>query len=160
MPSPVIRITGIDSTLRRVTSVSEQVTPALMKGAVYLRGVLSTYPPRRHITRKSVYGRAFKTIRQQRFFFAALADGRIRVPYVRTRTLGHKWAVKEQSPTHVRVGNNTPYGRIVMDEDLPQSKFMHALGWRTVQTIARVERANVIRIVAEDIKARIAQIKR
>jgi len=97
----------------------------------------------------------FKTARQHGWFFASLRDGGLRVPYVRTRTLGHKWTIKVITPTHVRVGNNAPYGHIVMDEDLPQSKLMQALGWLTVQAIARRERANVIRAVAADLKARL-----
>lgn len=159
MANANIRITGIDETVAKVRRLGGSTRGSVLKGAVYLRGVLSKYPERKRLTRKQVYGQTFQSRRQRNFFFAALRDGRIQVPYVRTRNLGHRWAVKAESDTRARVGNNAPYARQVMDEDYPQSKFMQALGWKTAQAVARAERANVIRLIAADLKAQLRQLR-
>jgi hypothetical protein len=126
--NPTIRITGIEKTVARVKGqASASPRKALLKAAIYLRGVLATYPPRV-----------------------------IPSTYIRTHTLGHKWAVKAVSDTLVRVGNNTPYGPFVMDE-VRQTRIMKIRNWKTTRQIAREQKREVIRIVTADLKA---QIKR
>lgn len=122
-----IKITGIDSTIARVQRAGGNFSSSLLKGAIYLRGVLATYPPRR-----------------------------IPSKYVRTRTLGQRWAAKVESDTRARVGNNVPYARYVMD-DAFQSLAMKRRDWKTVQEHARRERKEVIRIVKADLLAQARQ---
>src|SRR3990167_11099991 len=47
----------------------------------------------RKVTRKSVYGKSFFTLRQLRFFFFALRKGLIKVPYRRTGRQSKSWDV-------------------------------------------------------------------
>lgn len=122
-----IKITGIDSTIARVQRAGGNFGSSLLKGAIYLRGVLATYPPRR-----------------------------IPSKYVRTRNLGHRWAAQAQSDTRARVGNNTPYARYVMD-DAFQTRAIKLRDWKTVQEHARRERNEVIRIVKADLLAQVRQ---
>lgn len=153
-----IRITGIDATIKRLERVGGSFGNSLLKGAIYLRGVLATYPPAKRITRKSVYGSSFKTDRQRRWFFASLNDGSLTLPYRRSRNLGHRWTAKLQNDRNAIVGNNAPYARWVMDEDKPQSKFMAAVGWKTAQAQARREKEKVIKLVEADLKARLRRM--
>jgi hypothetical protein len=149
---------NLDGATRKLAQAVDRQTlnDALMKGAVYLRGVLSTYPPRVHLTRRSVYGQAFQSDRQRKWFFWALRTGVIKVPYVRTRNLGHRWAVASEAYNQVRIGNNAPGAQYVMDAD-KQSKFMSASGWPTVQAVAKRERAKVIEIIERELKARVGK---
>jgi hypothetical protein len=85
-----------------------------------------------------VYGQPFKSDKQRRFFFAALRDGRIRVPYVRgmdprSEALGQAWATQvEAGPEAITglLGNNSSYFEVVQGDN--QSEYMKAVGWKTI----------------------------
>ena len=129
MSDITIHITGIQETLNRLNGTRTlALRGALNKAGIYIRGVAATYPPRR-----------------------------IPSAYVRTRTLGKRWAVKMESDTRVRVGNNTPYAPYVMDDQL-QTRVMKRRDWKTIGTIAREEKANVIKLVEADLKARLRRM--
>ena len=95
------------------------------------------YPPQLHYTREQVYGQPFVSDRQRRYFFAALRDGRIQVPYRRGNTLARSWnaEVRETARTiEGKVysnGNIAPYNIWVQDTE-QQSKFMAYKGWKVV----------------------------
>lgn len=122
-----IKINGVEKTIARVQKVGGNFGTSLLKGAIYLRGVLATYPPRR-----------------------------IPSAYIRTRNLGHRWATSLENDTRAKVGNNAPYARYVMD-DAFQTNIMKQRDWKTVQEHARRERAEVVRIVKADLLAQIKQ---
>lgn len=94
-----------------------------------LQFVLKYYPPRDtnlHIT--------FKSEKQRRYFFAALHEGKIQVPYRRTRTLGRLWTTKVEyinGGVVGTIGNATPYAPYVQSRaDQAQ---IHAGRWGTAE---------------------------
>lgn len=107
---------------------------AVEEGKTFMR----EYPPRRNITRASVYGEPFVSDKQRRWFFAALRDGSLMVPRTRTMTLAKSW--NEGSGVQVEadrivgtIGSNAnlaPYNMYVQSSE-KQSMFMAALGWKT-----------------------------
>lgn len=123
-----VKITGIDKTVANLRKLGATPKGSVLKGAVYLRGVVATYPPRR-----------------------------IPSKYVRTHNLGHRWTVKSLSDVRALVGNNAAYARYVMD-DVFQTRIMKLRDWLTVQTHAQRERKEVIRIIDADLKAQIRQM--
>jgi len=106
-----IEIKGLDELIKKLSDLGQlKVVKAGIKGAALdLRGILSRYPPRKHIPISAVGGWASE--KQRRWFFANLREGKIKVPYSRTKALGNRWAVKtlDEGFTAI-VGNNTPYG--------------------------------------------------
>lgn len=121
-------ITGLDETIAKLDKLGRSPKGSVLKGAIYLRGVLATYPPRR-----------------------------IPSKYVRTRNLGHRWTVKSISDVSALVSNNTPYARYVMD-DAFQTRIMKKRDWLTVQTHTRREQKEVTRIIEADLQALIRQV--
>lgn len=135
----------------------------LTAGGLYLRRRFATYPPKRRPTRASVYGRAFQSDRQRKYFFAALRDGRLEVPYRRgmspgSETLGKRWAVYSKSMEVVAVGNNASYARRVQSLQ-DQSLYMRAVGWVPVETTLVREQANVTRSMEIELKREIARLE-
>ena len=114
--------------LQRIRNL-KRLHAQMIKAVLMLQYVLKYYPPREkglHIE--------FKTEKQRRYFFWALREGKIEVPYRRTRTLGRKWTTKVE---HISggvvgiVGNATPYGPYVQSRaDQAQ---IHAGRWGTVE---------------------------
>lgn len=115
----------------------------LNAGALMLAGKLKVYPPANRLTRASVYGSTFKSEKQRRFFFWAMSAGVIVVPYVRgsnpkSKNLQQSWTIKVDSDTQASVGTQVSYAPLAMDAER-QSKYLAAVGWRTVQTIIKAE---------------------
>lgn len=150
-----IRITGIGDTIKRLEALGGSFGDSLLKGAIYLRGVIAEYPPSKRLTRRSVYGRSFVSERQRRWFFASLNDGSLQIPYRRTHNLGHRWTARKESERKAIVGNNASYARYVQDEDRPQALFMAAIGWRTAQSVTRAEKEKVVREIKRDVQAQL-----
>jgi hypothetical protein len=112
---------------------------ALVQGVgLIIETAFKVYPGRSSPTRASVYGTAFKSLKQRRWFFWALAHGAIQVPYRRGQSPGSKnlqqsWTTKMLSDTSVQVGTQVPYGPLLMSAG-SQSKYAEAQGWRTIET--------------------------
>lgn len=128
-------------------------------GARTLTGIFKKYPPVKRLTRREVYGSAFRSDKQRRWFFWALRTGQIEVPYFRgqnprSENLQQSWAVEMVDDETVRVGTQVSYAQTVMD-DAKQSKYMAAVGWRTVQTL--MSDADVNATVVDSLNKAIAQ---
>lgn len=144
-----IRIEGVEHLLAKLKSLEElkPVTGALLAGGAHVAGKFKEYPGQTRLTREAVYGTPFKSEKQRRYFFAALARGEIEVPYRRgsspgSRNMKQGWTVQALTPLSVEIGNNAPYAQIVHGAGR-QSRFMAALGWRTDKQIVDAERATV-----------------
>ena len=101
---------------------------------------LAKYPP---VRRKK---QPFKTAKQRRFFFAALADGRIRVPFQRTGNLGRSWragVVMTGGGMTITVGNTTAYAPYVQGS---QQSGYHRGNWKTVSELSQDEERVVVSI--------------
>lgn len=92
----------------------------------------------------SGYRMVWKSEKQRRWFFAALREGRISVPYRRTGTLGRRWTteVSRQGDDLVgKVGNVTVYGPFVQSVD--EQAAVHRGRWRTDEQVARLMEPNI-----------------
>ena len=83
---------------------------------------MRAYEPYKHVSLKQAYG-GFVSDKQRRFFFAALADGRISVPYKRTQELHDAWRVEGKGYQSIIV-NEKPYASYVMGEAGEQANMM------------------------------------
>ena len=134
-------VRGLDDVFEKLDGLDkpEVFRRPMTQAVAHLQSKLAQYPPQ--VSRPQ----PFKTDKQRRYFFWALREGRIQVPYRRTGTLGRRWTT-EVSPDgrEGRVGNNTPYAKYVQGTREDQS-FYHATGgWRRVDHVARIEERRVV----------------
>lgn len=115
----------------------------------YLLNVLrSDQPSPNYVTRKAAYGVTFfdkhGDDRQRRWFFAALADGRINVPYRRTQGLSKGWKIIDRGVSGYIV-NDSPGAKYVVG-DGTQSRHEKMVGWKTIsqQVKDRLDKINKI----------------
>ena len=169
--SASIKIDGMDELLAKIKTLQElkPVIAAIRAAAVYVRGaVITAVPQTKVVTRASVYGSSFKSIKQRKFFFAALRDGRIEVPYRRgmskkseaftkkasgEESKGSKgsWTISERNNGLTQVvGSNASYGPYLMDPQ-KQTAYAKAMGWQTTQAIADETTSEVTRILRQEI---------
>ena len=148
-----IEINGMDELILKLARLErmDAVKAVMRSAAEYLKGKLAKYPTQRSISRESVYGAPFASERQRRFFFAALHDGEIDVPYHRgesasSEAFGRSWTISEQDEGLTQiVGNDTSYGPMVMGDD--QSQFMAAMGWEKASDIADNETDVIVNFI-------------
>jgi hypothetical protein len=116
-------------------AVADEVGP-------YLLHVLQTYPPPHHVSRKAAYGKSFQTARQRKWFFWALDNGLINVPYHRTQGLRNAW--KRIGSGREQILVNESEAAIWTMDDQRQARLNKLVGWQTIGLILR-ERASEIR---------------
>lgn len=97
--------------------------------------VLGWYPKARYITRKSAYGVTFFTAKQRRWFFWALRNGNIDVPYRRTMQLRRGWRVTGTGDTR-RLTNSRPGAQFVIG-NRTQSRHEAKVGWKTLSRLVK-----------------------
>lgn len=88
----------------------------------------------------------FKSEKQRRWFFAALREGLIEVPYRRTGMLGRSWTMRIDSTVdgiEGRVGTNIVYAPWVQDKD--RQAAIHQGRWQTAQDVLERERDWIVR---------------
>jgi len=147
-----VRVEGLDKLLKKLGKMGPGVyKPAIAEGATHIKSVIATYPPARHESQP------FKTLRQIRYFFYALKNGLIEVPYRRglspsSEALGRKWTVefRDDGKTAV-VGNNTSYGPLVQKDGV-QSNYHRITGWKTDKQVAESEAKPLRDIMARHIR--------
>lgn len=124
-----IQIEGLDRLLTKLDRISSVrvLYPPMVRSLAKLNSYIATYPKARP------QAQPFKSDKQRRFFFAAIKDGRITVPYRRTGLLGRSWQMQaEMTPQQVvgTLSNPTPYGPFVQAPP-PQQAAYHQGNWRT-----------------------------
>lgn len=140
-----IEVRGVGRTIEVLTSIGTGawVADALRASLYRLQdNAQQSYP-----NRQSSGPYPWVSERQRRYVMAAIRDGRITVPYRRTRRLG-KWEVGSVTQTgrgwSGSVGPTVDYARYVMNAaDQAQ---IHQGNWPTIQRIATSTRPAVIRI--------------
>lgn len=124
-----IQIEGLDRLLTKLDRISSLrvLAPPMAQSLSRLNSFMDDYPPERKRSQP------FKSDKQRRFFFAALRDGRIVVPYHRTGLLGRTWQMRVQITAQQVIGvlsNDTPYGPFVQAPPPTQAAY-HQGNWRT-----------------------------
>lgn len=140
----LMQITVNDGDVRRLLARLESGEPAkagLKAMGGYLRGKLRAYPPKRGAgpSRASVYGQPFVSEKQRRWFFAALKDGSLSLPYRRSSHLAKRWGQSEEDGGWTQVvGNDATYAPWVVGNE-SQSLYMKAMGWSTTADVVERE---------------------
>ena len=157
----MIEIRGLDELIAKLDRLGkmEAVRAVMAAAALYLKGKLAKYPTQRRLTRASVYGAPFQSMRQQRWFFNALKTGEIEVPYHRgeaaqSERLGQSWTIEASDGGLTQtIGNDTSYGPLVMGSYTggEQAEFMHQMGWTPYDEIVDYYEDEVVNRVKEAI---------
>ena len=142
-----MNVTVDDASLQRLLRRMESAEPfkaGLKSMAGYLRGKASVYPP----TEGNRPPQPFVSEKQRRYFFAALRDGRIVLPYRRRGAgggLASRWGQAEEDGGLTQViGNDSAYAPFVIGHE-SQSLYMRSLGWRTTADVVEAEADNAWR---------------
>ena len=139
-----IDISGIPELEKKLKLLPDAVQDAIVdEVSEYLLDVLKIYPPPKYVTRKAAYGKSFFTRRQQRWFFWALNNGYIRVPYHRTQGLRKAWRIIDSGRNSIIV-NETQAALYTMDDE-KQSRHEMLVGWKIISEILRERRNQIIR---------------
>ena len=132
------QVTIDDAEVRRMLSRLDDATPVkagLRAMAGYLRGKMSIYPK----TDGNRPPQPFVSERQRRYFFAALRDGNIKMPYRRSGNLAKRWGQSEEAGGMVQVvGNDAGYAPFVVGIQ-SQSAYMRGLGWKSAADVVEAE---------------------
>jgi hypothetical protein len=131
-------VTIDDAEVRRMLARLNDATPmkaGLKAMAGYLRGKMSVYPP----SDGSRPPQPFVSEKQRRYFFAALRDGNIKMPYRRSGNLSKRWGQSEADGGLTQiVGNDAGYASFVLGAE-HQSLYMKSLGWRSTADVVERE---------------------
>jgi len=149
------KIEGVERVSRKLGAV---VDPGFLRAQAMAAGMtiankMKEYPVQKRVTRKQAFGRSFESDKQRRYFFAALRDGKIRVPYRRAMSggLAGKWRVKSSGVTGAEIQNVAPYGQWVQGER-SQSRMMQMIGWPTLERTARDMMDEIVRKLRAQIR--------
>jgi hypothetical protein len=116
---------------------------------------MKSYESYKHVSIKQAYG-GFKSDKQRRFFFAALADGRIEVPYKRTQALANAWKVIGKGYQSIIV-NEKPYAGFVMGDD-EQANMMKIEGWKPISKRLKEHMTAIIKAADAAVKKAIRKL--
>jgi len=140
---------GIDiDGLKQLKEKFRRLPPEAIDGGAdeaydYLLRVMREYPPQKRVTRRQAYGVPFFSMKQQRFFFAALRSGQIKVPYGRTQKLSRNWQ-KHGDGRAAFLANSSPYAEFMYD-DSRQSRMSKLIGWKTITQTLEKRKNEIIR---------------
>jgi len=142
-------IKGLDGLLGRLAKLSQlkELTGGLKLVAAHIIGILQKHPT---VSRRS---QPFKTQKQRRYFFWALREGKIEVPYRRgsspgSRNLKQRWRVVVESPTRVVAENNTSYAALVHKAG-SQAFYHKTTGWPTDADALREARPLAVTVIRQ-----------
>ncbi len=108
----------------------------------YMLDAVKLYPPQKRVTLQEAYG-GFISDKQRRYFFAALRDGRIQVPYNRTQTLRNNWRVVGTGKTSF-IANDVSYAGLVMGDN-EQARMHNLIGWQKLADFISARLPEIIR---------------
>lgn len=147
-----IAIEGLAEALDRFAqgdvNVGKAMVRATRRSMELLKKRLANYPG------KSTGHIEFKSDKQRRFFWAALREGKIQVPYRRSGTLGRRWTARVNVLTDDVagiVGNTTPYAPFV--QGAGKQAGIHQGNWQTDQDVVDESRDEITGFFADEIAA-------
>ena len=150
-------MTGFYVSLGNVPLLGQRITAGsragLQAAGLVVKGQAQIYPK----VRRLKVDTSKWTAKQRRFFFAALRDGRIEVPYRRglsptSERLKQRWTSKvDASGKSVTVGNNSSYARQVYSK--ADQSWYHKGNWPTEEDIAKKATPAAVKAYTAGIKA-------
>jgi hypothetical protein len=139
-----VKIEGLDAIREKLAALEslEFLQPELEAIGVDIKDKIAIYPP------QSSRPQLFKTDKQRRWFFWALGEGLVAVPYPRgdvdygSEALGRSWFSMREGLSAI-VANRTSYGPLVQSE-ASQTQYHRATGWNTIEKVAEDETPIII----------------
>jgi len=138
-----IELQGLDLLIAKLGRLAafRSLQPAMRDSLNRVWGDVAKYPKS---PPEGVF-KGFVSAKQRRWFFAALREGRIEVPYKRTGTLGRSWTMKVD--TNIDgiegwIGTNTIYAPWVQDRNWQAA--IHQGRWQTAQDVFEKQRAWIV----------------
>ena len=131
--------------------MQQVLRPPMEASLLSLQDALTDYPP------PSTGKVRFKTAKQRRYFFWAVSNGVIQVPYVRTGKLGQSWTWKittTGSGLRGEVGTNLPSARWV--QNVHSQARIHRGNWLTDYGAVQMKRDEIGRRFRSAIRAALA----
>lgn len=144
---PVLRYTVQSDQAKTELQKIKQLEGArrgIQAAGLYTLGKVRWYPVQKKVKMQ------FVSEKQRRWFFAALREGLINIPYVRTYNLRNSWEVTYSSIRAV-LTNKAKYAHWVMGEGT-QTSMMKQIGWLTDKFILNRESPRIIQIISESIE--------
>lgn len=131
-----VTISGFSQLTNKIRTLAElvqgKIDAPFREGAERVVKRLQDYPPQRQGPQP------FRTDKSRRFFFAALKDGRIIVPYRRTEKLKNAWRIQRVGLLTFAATNDTSYGPLV--HSAAQQTFYHRqTGWPIQEQVEQEE---------------------
>lgn len=118
--------------------------------AEFMERKVKEYPPYKYVSRREAYGVPFFTVKQRRWFFAALRSGELDLPYKRTNTLKENWNVTVTGKGQLRLSNDTAYSGQV--QGARQSRMMTRIGWQTIDQYLKKYDGEIGRVMLKRVK--------
>lgn len=152
MPTVIIGDKELRRKLQKLADPT-QIVPALKEAAQHIKTEIQKYPEGNQHRPQP-----FKTQKQRRFFFWALRNGIIEVPYRRGQSPGSEdhqqsWTIKGmKGGLQQLIGSDTSYGKYLQDPE--DQAWMHKGRWKTTDEIAKQEEERVLK----EIQQRVDQI--
>jgi len=134
------------------------VVPYIEAAAVHVKGMISKYPPLANAHRPQ----PFKTEKSKRYFFWALKQGIIEVPYRRGQSPGSEdhgqsWTIKGMKQgLQQAIGSDTSYGPLLQDPQ-QQTAYHKETGWKDTDTVAKAEADDVLKEIKKGVDKILAQ---
>ena len=149
-------ITGDAALRRKLAQLKDfkSLVPTIEAAANHVKGKIAPYPGGNQHRPQP-----FKTEKQRRYFFWALGQGIIEVPYRRAQSPGtekhqQSWTVKGFNAGMKQViGNDTSYGPLLQDAQ-QQTAYHKQTGWKTTDDVMKAEE----KFVLDQIKKKVDQL--
>ena len=128
-------VTGIEGVQKMLEKLPPEIQADVTNDVSdFVIELLKIYPDQRRVTRAAAYGQTFFSDQQRKFFFAALRDGRITVPYNRTYGQKDAWHKEEGSIGKITIVNQSK-GVMFTRDNQRQSRHEAMVGWAKVKDV-------------------------
>ena len=137
--------------LDKLANMQQSIAPSMEAAALYVKGEVSEYPQGNQHRPQP-----FQTDKSRRFFFWALRNGVIEVPYRRGQSPGSEdhgqsWTIKGMNGGLKQViGSDTSYGELLQSA-AKQTAYHKSTGWRTVEDVVDKEADKVLEFIKKQV---------
>ena len=153
------RIVGDKALRRKLSKLSNprELAPTLGRLALDLKDEIAKYP-----SGNQHRPQPFKTAKSRRFFFWALRQGIIEVPYRRGQSPGSEdhgqsWTVKGlKGGLQQVIGNDTSYGPLLQHPN-KQASYHKQTGWKDTDEVAKEQEKEILKGIQRKIDSILAR---